>query len=105
LAPGFLYLSDYQYHRKSMVPTPLEKPETWNPPFRNYLIHRLLQNERFQPCQNLGERRESPPVPERESLVEARLIRVYGVVNLYLTFLEDLFEVYLIGVQVDMGRP
>ena len=43
----------------------------------------------------------SPPIPERESPAEAGLIRVYGVVNLYLTFLEDLFEVYLVGIQVD----
>ena len=28
----------------------------------------------------------------------------YGVVNLYLTFLDDLFEVYLIGIQVDVER-
>ena len=27
----------------------------------------------------------------------------YGVVNLYLTFLEDLFKVYLVGIQVDNG--
>ena len=32
---------------------------------------------------------------------KAGLIRVYGVVNLYLTFLDDLFDVYLIGIQVD----
>jgi hypothetical protein len=25
----------------------------------------------------------------------------HGVVNLYLTFLDDLFDVYLIGIQVD----
>ena len=43
-----------------------------------------------------------PPIPERESpAVKAGLIRVYGVVNLYLTFLEDLLEVYLVGIQVD----
>ena len=50
-----------------------------------------------------GERTESP-IPERESpAVKAGLVRVYGVVNLYLTFLEDLFEVYLVGIQVDMS--
>ena len=42
------------------------------------------------------------PSNTRESpAVKAGLIRVYGVVNLYLTFLDDLFEVYLIGIQVD----
>ena len=28
----------------------------------------------------------------------------YGAVNLYLTFLDDLFEVYLIGIQEDVER-
>jgi hypothetical protein len=40
-----------------------------------------------------------------ETARPARLGRVsYGVVNLYLTFLDDLFEVYLIGIQVDVER-
>ena len=31
---------------------------------------------------------------------------LYGVVNLYLTFLDQLFEVYMIGIQLDscIGR-
>ena len=42
------------------------------------------------------------PIPVCESpAVKAGLICVYGVVNLYLTILEDLFKVYLIGIQVD----
>ena len=31
--------------------------------------------------------------------VKAGLIRVYGVVNLYLTLLEDMDRMYLIGIQ------
>ena len=33
---------------------------------------------------------------------QGRAIRVYGVVNLYLTFLEDLTDLYFIGNQLDM---
>jgi hypothetical protein len=29
-ALGVLYLYDYQYYRKVVVPTPLKKPEVWN---------------------------------------------------------------------------
>ena len=37
---------------------------------------------------------------------QGRAIRVYGVVNLYLTFLDDLFEVYWVGIQSEsrIGR-
>ena len=49
-----------------------------------------------------GERTESP-IPERESpAVKAGLVRVYGVVNLYLTFLEELSVLYFIGIQLDI---
>ena len=42
----------------------------------------------------------SEPVPVRENpAVKAGLIRVYGVVNLYLTFLEEVERMYLIGIQ------
>ena len=41
----------------------------------------------------------SPPIPVRENpAVKAGLFRVYGVVNLYLTFLCDLEKLYLIGL-------
>ena len=47
--------------------------------------------------------RRSPPIPVRENpAVKAGLFRVYGVVNLYLTFLEDLSVLYFIGIQLDM---
>ena len=41
----------------------------------------------------------SPPIPKHENpAVKAGLFRVYGVVNLYLTFLYDLEKLYLIGL-------
>ena len=44
----------------------------------------------------------SEPVPVRENpAVKAGLIRVYGVVNLYLTFLEGLTTLYYVGIQLD----
>ena len=46
--------------------------------------------------------RRSPPILERENpAVEAGMFPVYGVVNLYLTFLDDLFEVYITGIKFD----
>jgi hypothetical protein len=42
----------------------------------------------------------SEPVSRRENpAVKAGLFRVYGVVNLYLTFLEDIERMYLLGIQ------
>ena len=42
----------------------------------------------------------SEPVFVRENpAVKAGLIRVYGVVNLYLTFGEDIERMYLLGIQ------
>ena len=40
------------------------------------------------------------PRIKRETALTGRL--VYGVVNLYLTFLEDLTDLYFIGNQLDM---
>ena len=54
-------------------------------------------------CCKLPRADPSEPVPVRENpAVKAGLFRVYVIVNNYLTFLDDLFEVYLIGIQVDV---
>ena len=45
--------------------------------------------------------RRSPPILERENpAVKAGMFRVYGVVNLYLTFWDDLLGIYLVGIQL-----
>ena len=50
-----------------------------------------------QKCVN----RRSPPIPERESPVEAGLIRVYGQWDNYRTNFDDFWALYLLGIQVD----
>ena len=51
-------------------------------------------------CYKLPRADPSEPFSRRENpAVKAGLIRVYGVVNLYLTFPEDIKRMYLIGIQ------
>ena len=58
-------------------------------------------------CYKLSCADPSELVSGRENpAVKAGLFRVYGVVNLYLTILDDLFEVYRVGIQSEsrIGR-
>ena len=51
-------------------------------------------------CYKLLRAGPSEPFSRRENpAVKAGLIRVYGVVNSYLTFLEDMKRTYLLGIQ------
>ena len=60
----------------------------------------VLGATRPQPIWGGGNVSRRSPLPARDARSQPGRVS-YGVVNLYLTFLDNLFEAYLIGIQLD----